>query len=655
MATTTGISFDGVNDQVTKTWSGKTNSSNKKFTVSAWLEVPTGASGETAYFNADNGGGGTVIFGITGTDGYLGIVPAQRPFIYVTNDNSNAVLQYGGSNIVYGTKYFFMLVYDSAQATQSNRFKTWFGPYAGAVAQISGWTDVLGTGVSYGLNETLEHGTGSGPMEYLGTDSGSFFKYKAADVYWLDNVALADPSSLLSNYASAAKPGTYSGSYGNTGYHLDFASSGSLGADVSGNSNNFTPSGGPTQLTGYFPSGGYTLSAAAGSYAITGTAATLKRGKAISAAAGSYAVTGTAAGLKRALKVSAAAGSYAVTGTAAGVKRGRKVAAAAGSYAVTGSTAGLKQARKVAASAGSYTVTGTAATLAKSSAKSIGADPGSYAVTGTAAGLRASRKVAAGPGTYAVAGTDASLRRGKSASAGAGSYSVTGTAAALVRGRSFGAGAGSYSVTGSTAALRRDGRLSAGAGAYSVTGVSASLRRGGALGAGSGSYALTGTAAAIRRERRLGAGAGSYAITGTSATLTYVPVVGRVSYPSDYPQPLVNGFNAQIAMGVIRAPGPTDQAQRRIHTTMPHMFSLTFIMSVTQWGLWYQWATANGYDWFLMNLPTFYAGLSGSTLSPVLIRFTSGFSANNVSGSDVQVTVAAESAPSMISQYLEAV
>lgn len=127
------------------------------------------------------------------------------------------------------------------------------------------------------------------------------------------------------------------------------------------------------------------------------------------------------------------------------------------------------------------------------------------------------------------------------------------------------------------------------------------------------------------------------------------------AYPSDYPQPLLEGFAAQIAMGVIRAQGPTDQAQRRIHTTMPHTFSLTFIMTVAQWGLWYQWMIANGYKWFTMNLPTLYAGLGGGTLSPVLIRLTSNsIVATNVSGSAVQVTVAAEIAPSMITQYLAA-
>lgn len=52
MATTTGISFDGVNDEVSKTWTGKTVSNNKKFTFAAWFELPTG-TGENAIFSAD--------------------------------------------------------------------------------------------------------------------------------------------------------------------------------------------------------------------------------------------------------------------------------------------------------------------------------------------------------------------------------------------------------------------------------------------------------------------------------------------------------------------------------------------------------------------------------------------------------------------------
>ncbi len=127
------------------------------------------------------------------------------------------------------------------------------------------------------------------------------------------------------------------------------------------------------------------------------------------------------------------------------------------------------------------------------------------------------------------------------------------------------------------------------------------------------------------------------------------------AYPDSYPQPLLEGFSAMVAMGVIRSDMPSHQAQRRVYTTMPHTFSLTFVMSVTEWALWYQWAGVYGYRWFTMNLPTLYAGQAGDTLSPVLIRFNSDISAVSVSTESVQVTVSAETAPSMIGTYLGAV
>lgn len=127
------------------------------------------------------------------------------------------------------------------------------------------------------------------------------------------------------------------------------------------------------------------------------------------------------------------------------------------------------------------------------------------------------------------------------------------------------------------------------------------------------------------------------------------------AYPSTYPQPRIEGFTASVASGLIRADMPTQQAQRRIFTTMPHAFSLTFIMSVDTWAGWQNWVSVNGYRWFEMNLPTMYAGLAGTSLSAVLIRFVSDISAVNVSLTDVQVTVAAEIAPSMIIDYMEAV
>jgi hypothetical protein len=119
------------------------------------------------------------------------------------------------------------------------------------------------------------------------------------------------------------------------------------------------------------------------------------------------------------------AGSYAVTGTTASLEHGRVVGADAGSYAVTGSTASLEYDRQVEAGAGSYAVTGTTASLEHG--RQLVPDAGSYAVSGTAAGLSVGIQVAAASGSYAVNGTAASLEYGREVTAGAGSYAVSGT------------------------------------------------------------------------------------------------------------------------------------------------------------------------------------------------------------------------------------
>jgi len=251
MPTTTGISFNGVDNGLkSPIWTiGQTTSDTKKFTFSGWFETPT--SSDQACFEAINNNSATVIVGMTGAAGYLGIFSARTPFVAVVTDQGNFYYAEKGINSYsYATKYYFMVVYDSTQATAANRVKIWFGPYNGAVS-LQSFND-LGGGSTPALNDTYLHGYDASAEDYLGSNSGSFFKGNLADVFWLDGVTLADPSSLVSNYSTAAKPTTYSGSYGTTGYHLDFSNAGALGTDSSGNANNFTVNGLPTQLTGYF-------------------------------------------------------------------------------------------------------------------------------------------------------------------------------------------------------------------------------------------------------------------------------------------------------------------------------------------------------------------------------------------------------------------
>lgn len=190
---------------------------------------------------------------------------------------------------------------------------------------------------------------------------------------------------------------------------------------------------------------------------------------------GSYAVTGSAATLKVGRRLDAQPGSYAVSGTDAALKYGRKLSAAGGAYTVTGVAAALIATRKLLAEAGEYLVNGSVMTMILG--KKIVAEAGSYTHTGTDAMLKLARKIEAQGGSYAVTGADAALLlvAEKAILADGGSYSVDGAAASLLIRRYLSAIAGSYAVVGSAATLRIERRLIATAGGYAYDGADASL------------------------------------------------------------------------------------------------------------------------------------------------------------------------------------
>lgn len=202
--------------------------------------------------------------------------------------------------------------------------------------------------------------------------------------------------------------------------------------------------------------------------------------------------------------LTADAGSVAITGTAANLERHAEVAAAPGSYAVTGVAANLEYHRDMPAAAGAWTISGTAATLLAD--RRLNAEPGAVAITGTAANLEAHRKVAADAGSVAITGTDADLSRGKRIAAEAGAFDITGTAAALLADRVLTAEAGTVDITGTAADL-----VVTSPGAYT-------------LACDPGAFTIAGTDAAFLRDYVSPLDAGAYAITGTGATLSVTPV-----------------------------------------------------------------------------------------------------------------------------------
>lgn len=196
-----------------------------------------------------------------------------------------------------------------------------------------------------------------------------------------------------------------------------------------------------------------TLVAASGSYAWTGTAATLLHDSVMAAAGGSYAWTGQTADLVRAFVITAESGGYALTGTAATLLHDRVIAAASGSYALTGTAAGLLYDRIMAAAGGSYAWAGQDVTLLRSVA--ITAESVSYAWTGQTATLLFDALISAESASYAWAGQDVTLshQTGAFLIADTGSYTLTGQDVGFLYDRVMVADSGGFLWTGTAANL----------------------------------------------------------------------------------------------------------------------------------------------------------------------------------------------------------
>ena len=135
--------------------------------------------------------------------------------------------------------YHLVLSVDTTQSTSSNRAKLY----------INGVQETLFSTATYpSQNYDTNVNVGSEPFAIGKRNSGgsaSHFDGYMTEIVFIDGQAL-DPTSFGQfDQASPTiwKPKDVSGlTFGTNGFYLDFENSGSLGADVSGNSNNFTPS-----------------------------------------------------------------------------------------------------------------------------------------------------------------------------------------------------------------------------------------------------------------------------------------------------------------------------------------------------------------------------------------------------------------------------
>ena len=210
---------DGSSDYLSKTLGTPTN--NKKWTWSSWLKRSTISNDQHTFFSA-------------GTD-YNMLQFATADTIQIEFDDSDNYRV--RSNRLFrdvSAWYHIVVAVDTTQATASNRMKF----YVNGVQETS-FSTANYPPLNYDtpINSATEHNIGRRI-----TDTSKFYDGYMAEIVFIDGQQL-DPTSFgeFDEDSGIWKPIDVSGlTFGTNGFYLDFENSGSLGADVSGNGNNFT-------------------------------------------------------------------------------------------------------------------------------------------------------------------------------------------------------------------------------------------------------------------------------------------------------------------------------------------------------------------------------------------------------------------------------
>lgn len=175
-----------------------------------------------------------------------GLTDIAKGFIFNNSTNSNTDYFYfnASDQIVVGNTitpattavfrdvsawYHCVMVFDSANATADDRL----------ILYVNGIRQTLNGTISQNSTGGNQSGV-TYEIGHQGTQSRYLDGY-LAEIYMIDGQALS-PTDFgeFDQDTGIWKPIIYTGSYGTNGFYLDYENSGSLGADQSGNGNNFT-------------------------------------------------------------------------------------------------------------------------------------------------------------------------------------------------------------------------------------------------------------------------------------------------------------------------------------------------------------------------------------------------------------------------------
>ena len=218
------LKFEADNTEyLEKTFSSDGN--RKTYTTSMWIKRTEIGQASTLFGAQPTSGTSdetTAQFGITSDDKFQ--CGFQNFYVVQTN------------RVLRDTSAWYHIVVriDTTQSTVGDRFKVWINGEEETSFSTDNRTSIT-QNQNTGINSTSPHRVGA----LIG--NSWYFSGYMAEVHHVDGQALS-PSDFAETDSDTGiwKPKAYTGSYGTNGFYLDFENSASLGADGSGNSNDFT-------------------------------------------------------------------------------------------------------------------------------------------------------------------------------------------------------------------------------------------------------------------------------------------------------------------------------------------------------------------------------------------------------------------------------
>lgn len=207
------------------TATGKGGINQQKFTFATWFKTSTGV-GNLRLFTFSDGTSANNIFAAisAGKLNFNGTTASTTTFSLISSAAYSD-----------GNWHSLVLGMDTTQATANNRGIIW----------VDGAQVVLGTNTQPAQNANLSNNFVATYRIGANQTPAQFFNGQLAQTYYIDGQQLT-PTSFITG--TPGVPKNYSGTYtGTFDFFLNFSKAASLGADSSGEGNNWTPQNTPTQ------------------------------------------------------------------------------------------------------------------------------------------------------------------------------------------------------------------------------------------------------------------------------------------------------------------------------------------------------------------------------------------------------------------------